>query len=152
MRRVLLIVGLVAILVGLVAILVGLCVHQFEGVAVLHEEKLETKTLSQFYPKGFDHVSKIAILNGSSGAKKTTTDKQSIVPFINSIKDIPFIPDENQERRVGFRYNVTFYNDKKSIFSFSMTNVDGHYYHTEPDLYPIVDTFYKQLNVEEIAP
>ncbi|WP_242175520.1 hypothetical protein [Priestia koreensis] len=142
----------VLLIVGLVAILVVLCVHQFEGVAVLHEEKLETKTLSQFYPKGFDHVSKIAILNGSSGAKKTLTDKQNITSFMNSIKCIQFIPDENQERRVGFTYNVTFYNDKKTIFSFSTTNVDGHYYHTEPDLDPIVNAFYEQLNVEETAP
>ncbi len=34
-------------------------------------------------------------------------------------------------------------------FSFSLNEVNDNYYYTEPDIHPIVDEFYKNLDVQE---
>ncbi|MEH7355449.1 hypothetical protein V7150_18020 [Neobacillus drentensis] len=91
----------------------------------------------------------MVIFDGNSGYKKTVEDKKVIDNFLNKIKDIKFIPDENQELRDGFNYSITLFQDDEETFKFGLTQVNDHYYHTEPDIYPIVDDFYKNLNVQE---
>lgn len=110
---------------------------------------LETKTLSQFYEKNLEDVTKITILDGNTGYSKIITDKTVIEGFLDDIKDIKFIPDKNQEDRSGFNYGIVFFQDEEENFSFSLTSIDNHYYHTKPDIYPIVDNFYRNLPVKE---
>lgn len=110
---------------------------------------LETKTLPEFYQKDISDVSKIVIGDGNTGYKKTFTDKKVIDDFLNKIKDIKFIPDENQEDRSGTNYSISLFEGDEKTFSFTLIQVNDHYYHTEPDIYPIVDDFYKHLNVKE---
>lgn len=110
---------------------------------------LETKTLPEFYEKDLDEVSKIVIWDGSTGYKKKITDKAMIDKFLNTIKEIKFIPEENQEKRVGWRYSINLYEKEKRTFQFTLNEVDGDYYYTEPDIHPIVDEFYKNLEVKE---
>lgn len=110
---------------------------------------LETKTLPEFYEKELDDVTKIQILDGSTGAKKVIHDKEVINDFLSEIKDIKFIPEENQGDRSGFRYGIALYQEEENIFSFSLNEVDDNYYYTEPDIHPIVDDFYKNLEVVE---
>ncbi|MFJ7730783.1 hypothetical protein ACIQXF_02695 [Lysinibacillus sp. NPDC097231] len=69
--------------------------------------------------------------------------------FFSEIKNIQFIPEENQVDRSGFRYSIALYQDEKITFSFSLNEVNGNYYYTEPDIYPIIDDFYESLEVEE---
>ncbi|MGM9949442.1 MAG: hypothetical protein ACI33P_04920 [Lysinibacillus sp.] len=109
---------------------------------------LETTTLPQFYEEDVKNVSKIVILDGSTGAQKTIEDKKAIDDFLNSIKDIQFIPDENQEPRDGFTYAITLHQDGKNPFTFGPTYVNDHYYHTEPDILPIIDDFYTNLELK----
>lgn len=111
-------------------------------------ETKDAKTLSQFYEKNFEEVSKITIRDGSTGAIKITNDKNDIAGFLHDIKDIKFILDENQERREGWRYSVTLFDNKKESFSFALTEVDGLYYHTEPALFPIVNRFFESIPSE----
>ncbi|WP_088072704.1 hypothetical protein [Gottfriedia luciferensis] len=110
---------------------------------------LETKTLTDFYKKDLDDVTKIVILDGSSGQKKTIKDKKLIDKFLTKIKDIKFIPEKNQEKRVGFRYLITLFQDNVKTFQFELTQVNENYYYTEPDIYPIVDDFYKKIDVKD---
>ncbi|EPD53786.1 hypothetical protein HMPREF1210_00609 [Paenisporosarcina sp. HGH0030] len=111
--------------------------------------ELETKTLSQFYEKDLDDVTKIVIVDGSSGYKKTVTENEIIKEFLGEIKDIKFIPDENQEKRVGWRYSITLFQDDEQTFKFGLTEVNENYYYTEPDIHPIVEDFYENLDVQE---
>ncbi|WP_245827602.1 hypothetical protein [Paenisporosarcina indica] len=72
-----------------------------------------------------------------------------IKDFLKQIKDIKFIPEENQEKREGWRYSITLFQDDEQTFQFGLTEVNDHYYYTEPDIHPIVDDFYKNLDVQE---
>ncbi len=110
---------------------------------------LETKTLPEFYEEELEDVTKITIIDGSTGYKKVINDKKVIDDFLSEIKNIRFIPEENQEDRSGFRYSIALYQDEKITFSFSLNEVNGNYYYTEPDIYPIIDDFYESLEVEE---
>lgn len=110
---------------------------------------LETKTIPEFYEKDLQDVTKVEIVDGSTGYKKTITDEVVIEEFLTKIQDIKFIPEKNQEERVGWRYSITFFEDDESTFQFGLTEVKDHYYYTEPDIHPIVDGFYKNLDVPE---
>lgn len=110
---------------------------------------LETKTLPDFYEKNLDDITKIQILDGSTGYKKVIRDKKIIDEFLGEIKEIRFIPEENQEDRNGFRYSIAFFQGDEKTFSFSLNKVKENYYFTEPDIHPIVDDFYKNLEVQE---
>ncbi|WP_075617920.1 hypothetical protein [Paenisporosarcina indica] len=110
---------------------------------------LETKTLPQFYEKDLADVTKIVIVDGSTGYKKTVTENEIIKEFLGEIKDIKFIPEENQEKRVGWRYSITVFQDDEQTFQFGLNEVNENYYYTEPDIHPIVDNFYEHLEVRE---
>jgi hypothetical protein len=110
---------------------------------------LETKTLSEFYEEDLDDVIKIELLDGSTGYKKVIIDKTVIDNFLDEIRDIQFIPEENQEKRDGFRYSITLFQDEDRTFSFTLNEVNDHYYYTQPDIHPVVDDFYKNLDVQE---
>ncbi|MGE7688194.1 hypothetical protein ACQKMI_03190 [Lysinibacillus sp. NPDC097214] len=110
---------------------------------------LETKTLPEFYEDELEDVTKIKIIDGSTGYKKVINDKNIIDHFLSEIKDIQFIPEENQDDKSGFTYSIAFYRDEEITFSFSLNEVNGHYYYTEPDIHSIIDDFYKNLKVEE---
>jgi hypothetical protein len=110
---------------------------------------LETKTLPQFYEKDLRDVSKLVIFDGNTGYKKIIQDKKIIQGFLSDIEEIKFIPDENQEPRDGFSYSITLFQDGEDTFQFGLTYVNGNYYHTEPNIEPIVDEFYTNLDVKE---
>lgn len=111
---------------------------------------LKTKTLPEFYEKDLDEVTKIVIVDGSTGYKKVVTDSAVIKEFLDSIKDIKFIPEENQEKdRVGWRYSINLFQSNDETFQFGLTEVNENYYYTEPDIHPIVDTFYQSLDIKE---
>jgi len=110
---------------------------------------LETKTFKEFYKNDLEDVTKIQVQDGSTGYSKTITDKKVIGEFLSEIKDVQFIPEENQEDRDGFLYAITLYEGEQMTFIFTENEVTDYYYYTEPDIYPIVDSFYKNLKVEE---
>lgn len=109
---------------------------------------LETKTLTEFYEKDLNDVTKLVIVDGSTGSKKTITDKDKIEELLNEMKDINFIPDKNQEKRAGWRYSIAMYQQDERTFQFTLTEIGEHYYHTEPDIYPIVNDLYEELDIE----
>jgi hypothetical protein len=110
---------------------------------------LETKTFTEFYTNNLEDVTKIEVQDGSTGYSKITTDKKVIDEFLNEIKDVQFIPEENQEDRDGFLYAISLYEGEQMTFIFTENEVTDYYYDTEPDIYPIVDSFYQNLKAEE---
>lgn len=113
---------------------------------------LETKTLPEFYGGNIEKVTKIVILDGSTGYKKTVKDKKVIDDFLKEIKDIKFIPEANQEKQVGYRYSITFFEDGKKTFQFTPIEINDDYYYSKPDIHPFLDSFYEKLEVKEEDP
>ena len=97
--------------------------------------RLETKTFTEFYKNDLEDVTKIQVQDGSTGYSKITTDKKVIGEFLSKIKDVQFIPEENQEDRTGFLYFITLYQDEEMTFIFTLNEVNDYYYYTEPDIY-----------------
>lgn len=128
----------------LVSLLTGCVLDEKEKVT-----ELETKTFTELYKKDLANVTKIRVLDGSTGYSKTVTDKKVIDDFLSEIKDIQFIPLENQEGGIGFVYIIALYEEDENPFIFSLNSVNDHIYDTDPEIYPIVDRFYENLDVEE---
>ncbi|WP_234703399.1 hypothetical protein [Metabacillus indicus] len=112
---------------------------------------MEPKYLTEFYTGTLDEVTKAVITDGSSGYRKTISDQKEIKELMNRMQNVTFIQEENQEDRSGFRYAITFFEGEIQTFQFTINEVDGTYYQTEPDLYPLIDDFYKKLPEEEEA-
>ena len=126
---------------GLVLVLIVSC--------LLTACSAKTQSLEAFYTEdGIENVDKVVILDGSTGYKKTLTDMKQINEFLALIKDIEFSPQDNQEKRDGFLYSIKLY-DGEAQFNFSLSQIDDVYYDTEPDIYPIVDGYYKAMEIDE---
>ncbi|MCM3409781.1 hypothetical protein [Metabacillus litoralis] len=102
-------------------------------------------TLSDLYQKDIEDVTKIEIIDGSTGDKKVVNDKQIIDALLYKIQEINFIPDENQESRTGYLFNVSLFQEDDT-FTFSPNQINDIYYTTEPNIEPILQEFYENLN------
>jgi hypothetical protein len=109
----------------------------------------KTQSLEAFYQDSkIESVDKIIIQDGSTGYTKTITKQEQINEFLSLIKDIEFTPQKNQEEREGWRYRISLF-DGKINFSFTLNEIDSVYYDSSPDIHPIVDDYYNQLEVVE---
>ncbi|MCM3124379.1 MULTISPECIES: hypothetical protein [unclassified Mesobacillus] len=109
----------------------------------------KTQSLEGFYKDAeIENVDKIIIQDGSTGASKTITQNGQMDEFLSLINDIQFTPLKNQEKRDGWRYGITLFDGEK-VFKFTLNKIGNTYYDTNPDINPIVDRFYKQLESAE---
>ncbi|WP_332647348.1 hypothetical protein [Lysinibacillus sp. 54212] len=109
----------------------------------------KTQSLEEFYKDAdIENIDKITIQDGSTGASKTLTGSEQIDEFIALIKDIEFSPQDNQEKRNGWRYGITMFDGEKT-FQFTLGEINDTYYDTSPDIQPIVDKYYKGLDIKE---
>ncbi|MFJ8515243.1 hypothetical protein [Lysinibacillus xylanilyticus] len=109
----------------------------------------KTQSLEAFYKDAkIESIDKVVIQDGSTGASKTITMQEQINDFVSLIKDIQFTPQGNQEKRVGWGYGITLLDSEKE-FKFTLSEIDNTYYDSNPDIYPIVDNYYKQLEILE---
>lgn len=121
----------------------------FLVVACSHRK---TQTLEQFMKDAdIENVEKIILQDGSTGALKTMTDKEQIDEFLSLIKNVQYIPLENQEKQNGWRYGITMVDGEKQ-FQFTPNNINDIYYDTVPDLLSIVGDFYEKLIIPEQSP
>lgn len=110
----------------------------------------KTQSLEAFYQDvGIEHIDKVVLVDGSTGYAKRLVEQQKIDEFLALIKNIEYSLQENQEPRVGWRYGIRLYDGKK-LFNFTLNEIDSVYYDTNPDIHPIIDAFYTQLDVEEV--
>ncbi len=109
----------------------------------------KTQLLEEFYKDAkIENIDKVIIQDGSTGSSKIITKHEQIDEFISQIKDIEFTPQDNQEKRVGWRYGITLF-DSERKFSFTLSEIGNTHYDSNPDIHPIVDDYYKQLEIEE---
>ena len=109
----------------------------------------KTQPLEEFYKDAkIESVDKVIIQDGSTGASKTIIQQEHIGEFLALIKDIEFTPQKNQEKREGWRYGIALFDEEKE-FKFTLNEIDTTYYDSNPDIHPIVDYYYKQLDVVE---
>ncbi|MFJ6268205.1 hypothetical protein [Lysinibacillus xylanilyticus] len=107
----------------------------------------KTRSLEAFYKDAkIESIDKVVIQDGSTGASKPITKQEQINDFVSLIKDIQFTPQDNQEKRVGWRYGITLL-DSEKVFKFTLGEFDNTYYDSNPDIYPIIDNYYKQLEI-----
>ena len=112
------------------------------------ETKGKTQTLQQFYKDAnIENVDKVIIQHGS-GVSKSITNQEQIDAFIGLINEIIFTPKENQEGYVGWAYSVALFDGEKE-FSFTLGHINNTYYDSNPAIFPIVDDYYKQLDIKE---
>ncbi len=110
---------------------------------------LETLTIDDYYKKNLEDVSEIEVVDGSNGNSRATTNKEEIMSFIKEVKDITFIPDEDQSERDGFIYSITFYEGDKATLQFGLNQIGDDYYNTEPDIEPIIDELFNSLSEQD---
>lgn len=106
---------------------------------------VKTQKLAEFIEQAdIAHVEKVILTDGTTGEIKEITDAQQIDELLALIGDIMYTPQENQQERVGWLYWIKLL-DGEGEFGFTLHEIDGTYYDTEPDIYQIVDRFYKAL-------
>lgn len=109
----------------------------------------KTQSFAEFYQDAdIENVDKVIIQDGSTGYSKTITNSKQIDEFLALIDEIEFTPQENQEKRDGWRYGITLFEGEKE-FKYTLSQIDDIYYDSNPDIHPIVDNYYKQLDIEE---
>lgn len=108
----------------------------------------KTQSLEDFYRDAkIENIDKVIIQDGSTGASKAITKQEQIDDFISLTKYTKFIPQENQEKRDGWRYGITLFDNEKE-FKFTLSQIENTYYDTNPDIHSVVDNYYKQLETE----
>ncbi|WP_391123541.1 hypothetical protein [Psychrobacillus sp. L3] len=95
-----------------------------------------------------EKIDNVIIQDGSTGASKTITEQDQINEFLSLIKDVEFTPQENQDKGVGWRYRITLF-DREKEFKFTTEQIADTYYDSNPDILPIIDSYYQQLNINE---
>lgn len=114
--------------------------------------KGKTQSLEEFYKDAkIENVDKVKIQDGSTGYSKTIAKQEQVDEFLSLTKEIVFTPQDNQEKRSGWRYGITLFDGEKEL-NFTLNEIDNIYYDTNPDIHPIVDNYYKQLDIQEEAP
>ena len=109
----------------------------------------KTQSLEEFYKdEKMEHIETVVIQDGSTGASKTIINHEQIDEFLALVNEIEFTPQENQEKRDGWRYGLTLFDGEKE-FKFTLEHINNTYYDSNPDIHPIVDTYYKQLDIVE---
>lgn len=96
---------------------------------------LEPKTLTESYNGDLTDVSKISIVDESTGFGKEVTEQEDINKFLNDIKDTKLIPEENKEQREGSLYSVSLFENNEETFQFEST----------PDIHPVMEQLYESI-------
>ncbi|MDN4069675.1 hypothetical protein QYF50_17365 [Paenibacillus vini] len=92
------------------------------------EPELTTQELHELYPGDIDNVDYIEIRDGSTGELVRIKDQAVIRDWVSEVRHFEFVPDPNQEDRVGYLYAVTLYEHEEAKLSFTPSSTNGHYY------------------------
>lgn len=95
---------------------------------------LKPVSLAKVYPGEITDVNRIELLDGTSGARKMVEDQVIIKQWIRTVKDIPLIPDDNQEGAVGFRFRISLYEGEILKLGFSPHRIEFISYKSSDEL------------------
>lgn len=103
------------------------------------------QSLEEFYKDAkIENVDKVILQDGTTGDSESITDQRQLKEFLTLIKNIEFTQEDNQKERKGWLYGITIFDGEKE-FKFTLSQIGATYYKSNPDIYPIVDNYYKQL-------
>jgi hypothetical protein len=88
---------------------------------------LKTITLEEVYPSpsSITAVDRIELRDMSTGNRLSITDQKQILDFINQIKGLKLVPDEEQGLRVGNIYKISMYEGEDLKLGFVSDAVNG---------------------------
>ncbi|SDW23898.1 hypothetical protein [Paenibacillus sp. CF384] len=90
--------------------------------------KLHAITLAEAYSGDISKVTRIELLNGSSGEHATVEDKDTISQWINQVKDLRLKPDDNQEPRTGYVFGISLFEGDVKTMRFTPNGIGEVYY------------------------
>lgn len=90
--------------------------------------QLNSISLTKIYPGDLSNVNKVELLDGSTGERKTIVDERIVQEWLNKIKEIELIPEDNQEQRTGYTFGITLFENEKNIFGFIPNEINNVYY------------------------
>ena len=113
------------VLILLLMIIVCGCQSKSENS---NPNQLNSISLTKIYPGDISNVNKVELLDGSTGEKKTIVDERIIQEWLNKMKEIELIPEDNQEQRTGYTFGITLFENEKNIFGFIPNEISNVYY------------------------
>lgn len=105
---------------------------------------IQPQTLTEIYPHDLSRVTKIIIMDGSTGEKRLLSRKADIQNSLNQLSELTLIPDKNQQERDGFLYGVQIYEGNKRTFSFTHNKIEDFYFHTDQDIINIMREMFQE--------
>lgn len=93
-----------------------------------------------------DEITKIEVVNGNNGEHKTITNSENINSWIDKVRKIKFVRDENQEERAKvllYPYSLKAYHDDKEIGDFTVLKFKGIYYEGNPEFNKQVEELFE---------
>jgi hypothetical protein len=100
-----------------------------------NKTQLIPTTISQEYPGSIMNVTKVELIDGSSGQRVNIEEKKEIDIFLNEIKDEVLTPDSNQEPRTGYLFRIALYEGTELKIDFIPNAINNIYYKTNENLY-----------------
>ncbi|QOY38409.1 hypothetical protein AWH56_013255 [Anaerobacillus isosaccharinicus] len=110
----------------------------------------QTKTFAKMYPAELADVTQLEIRRGD-GEVKMITDLQLIGNLFQKIRDLPFVPDEDQEGGVGFLYAVKIYEQSELTFTFTTNKINGYYYKSNEIVNSALEQLFKEDNSKNVT-
>lgn len=108
---------------------------------------LKPITISQVYSGSIMNVSKIELIDGSSGERIKIENKKEIDQFLNEIKDLVLDPEINQEGRTGYIFRVALYEGDELKMDFIPSSINRTYYKLNEQLNnKLKEIFTKKFN------
>lgn len=93
------------------------------------------------------NVSKIELIDGSSGERIKIENKKEIDQFLNEIKDLVLDPEKNQEGRTGYIFRVALYEGDELKMDFIPSSINRTYYKLNEQLNnKLKEIFTKKFN------
>lgn len=110
----------------------------------------QTKTFAQMYPAELADVTQLEIRRGD-GEIIMITDLQLIRNLFQQIKDLPFVPDEDQDGAVGFLYDVKIYEQNELTFSFTTNKINGYYYKSNEKVNSALEQLFEEEKSKNVT-
>ncbi|WP_102027884.1 hypothetical protein [Salirhabdus sp. Marseille-P4669] len=106
-------------------------------------DSLKSATFKELYPSNLSDVTRIEIRHGS-GELKVITEKSVINEWLEGISEIAFIPEKNQEDRVGYLYSIQIYEENKPTFRFNTIRISNFYYEQNDDMLQAMKSLFEE--------
>ena len=101
-------------------------------IIYLISNNMKYKRFSDFISNNEQKISRVEMIDGSTGKTIVTNDKAKIQELITLLNNQSYKKSQDQHEIVGYSFGITFYADNKSVLQITSTgdrvNVNGVYY------------------------